>query len=485
MKVQLHVLLFFSAITFALYNSPVVMAQFPCGTQQLTDCNCEGTGMLIADSAPCSFGTAENQLYLLVDENAADVNGDPDDGLVDQVSTSGGFENVTTGDYVMYSLVYALADAATVEAYAAIDADLSGLKALGTETTPGTWESASPMFVLTATPLATVNGDECACPTHQISGVVWLDTNGNGKFDAGEPRPADVTVVLYDSDPALDGKTSAIVGTTTTSANGFYAFDGLADGQYWVGVDPETLPDNNQYFVSPANGANDFEDNDLVIYDESALLGAAGPLTVTDGVFDLANQNTDLAYVNKPSVLAVNLLDFYGMVKTTGNDIYWSTAAELNNETFILERSTDGINYTPIASIAGSGNSNIEKQYQYFDENAPIGISYYRLRSVDTEGNINAMAKVIVLTRQNGNFGLVELFPVPANDIINIAFNNPSQTEVQITIFDVVGKPMATHRASDLGYVKHTFNIAHLPFGMYVVVITNGNETTISKFTKQ
>jgi protocatechuate 3,4-dioxygenase beta subunit len=67
----------------------------------------------------------------------------------------------------------------------------------------------------------------CEKPPASLSGHVVVDVNDNGVFDNGEPGIVGVTVEL------LNGN-GQVVGTTTTDANGFYSFGGLAAGTYSV-----------------------------------------------------------------------------------------------------------------------------------------------------------------------------------------------------------------------------------------------------------
>lgn len=73
---------------------------------------------------------------------------------------------------------------------------------------------------------------------------VWLDADGDGVQDVGEPGLANVTVELYD--PGADGQPGGgddvLVGTAVTDAGGTYLFDHLAPGDYFVDVDGTTLP---------------------------------------------------------------------------------------------------------------------------------------------------------------------------------------------------------------------------------------------------
>jgi SdrD B-like domain/Secretion system C-terminal sorting domain len=61
-----------------------------------------------------------------------------------------------------------------------------------------------------------------------IGDRVWVDNNGNGVQDAGEPSVAGVTVTLYNN-------AGTVIATATTDINGFYLFPGLTPGNYTVG----------------------------------------------------------------------------------------------------------------------------------------------------------------------------------------------------------------------------------------------------------
>jgi len=84
-----------------------------------------------------------------------------------------------------------------------------------------------------------------------IGDTVWLDTNQDGIQDAGELGFPDVVVNLYD---CLDN----FIATTMTDANGFYKFDNLIPGDYYVEfIAPES------YAISPQDqGGDDANDSD-------------------------------------------------------------------------------------------------------------------------------------------------------------------------------------------------------------------------------
>ncbi len=85
--------------------------------------------------------------------------------------------------------------------------------------------------------------------------------------------------------------------------------------------------------------------------------------------------------------LPVELKSF--SAKTAGLDVQlnWTTATEINNDHFTIQRSTDGSHWKEIASISGNGFSTQEIHYEHVDKNPPSGYLYYRLFQQDFNGS--------------------------------------------------------------------------------------------------
>ena len=71
-------------------------------------------------------------------------------------------------------------------------------------------------------------------PPSSISGLVFADASANGQYEAGEPGLAAVTLTLS----GVDSKNAPVSRTTTTDAQGAFAFTGLSAGTYAVAVGP-------------------------------------------------------------------------------------------------------------------------------------------------------------------------------------------------------------------------------------------------------
>jgi len=102
-----------------------------------------------------------------------------------------------------------------------------------------------------------------------VGDFAWEDLDGDGQQDAGEPGLSDVVVRLYDA-------ASNVVGTTTSSATGAYAFTNLAPGIYSVGY---ALPAG--YGGTQANAGNDATDSDA-----DPATGRTAPFLLASGQAD-------------------------------------------------------------------------------------------------------------------------------------------------------------------------------------------------------
>jgi len=90
--------------------------------------------------------------------------------------------------------------------------------------------------------------------------------------------------------------------------------------------------------------------------------------------------------VTSPQPLPVELLYFTADKEPTYNLVHWATASENNSSHFIVERSTDGLEWRNIETVAAAGNSTEKLTYNIVDATVPVTINYYRLIQYDIDG---------------------------------------------------------------------------------------------------
>jgi hypothetical protein len=99
------------------------------------------------------------------------------------------------------------------------------------------------------------------------------------------------------------------------------------------------------------------------------------------------------------SAISVYWGDIFADAKKNENVINWNTNKEINNDRFVVERATDGINFSGIGLIATAGNKNNGNVYNFTDNNFSEGTNYYRVKQIDVEGK--ASYSVVVRVSNN------------------------------------------------------------------------------------
>jgi len=180
---------------------------------------------------------------------------------------------------------------------------------------------------------------------------------------------------------------------------------------------------------------------------------------------------------------AIELMSFSGEAEERGNLLKWITASEFESEYFLLERSTDGDNFEEIAQIDAAGNSNGLLVYDYMDEGAPEGVSYYRLLERDSDGNIEQVSSVISIERERKGLVLISTSPVPAIEYMNVELSSAINELVVVEIYDASGRLVSTSRV-DLteGVNNFTLDTRELSTGVYVMSVLNGQNAVSTRF---
>ncbi|WP_082780263.1 T9SS type A sorting domain-containing protein [Rufibacter sp. DG15C] len=196
-----------------------------------------------------------------------------------------------------------------------------------------------------------------------------------------------------------------------------------------------------------------------------------------------------LAVSPAPNPLPVELVNFAGIARTESVDLNWSTATEINNEKFEIERSVNGKDFVKIGTVKGAGNSNVLRQYRYIDSQPLSGISYYRLKQVDID-QAYEYSKVIAVKGVQSNSNLeADLFPNPVTEkhiLVRLKNHGQNNTPVTFVITDLTGKTVMTKALNpSLQEERVELPIQALKQGMYMVSISSGDATSQQRIVIQ
>ena len=159
--------------------------------------------------------------------------------------------------------------------------------------------------------------------------------------------------------------------------------------------------------------------------------------SISSGAFTSFSKFTLANLVGSGNPLPVELLDFTAVLNKGKVDLNWSTATEINNDYFTLERSADGKEFTALSQISGAGNSHSLLKYSFVDENPLQGLSYYRLKQTDFNGAFTYSK--VQLVNQNAAPSILAYSIV--SDEIHLQLTGYSANEkVSVVIYDLSGR---------------------------------------------
>ena len=197
------------------------------------------------------------------------------------------------------------------------------------------------------------------------------------------------------------------------------------------------------------------------------------------GVPTFSVYNTSWTLTSLTSILPIKLLYFDALPEDDNVKLSWSTATEINNDYFTVEKSIDGDNFFPIGNVSGSGNSTTTIQYSLDDNKPTYGISYYRLKQTDYDGAFSFSDVVPVNYKKTT--GQYSISPNPASD--NAFLISEAGFKSEIFIRNLEGKTIL-HYLVEKSKLIQPLQTTELKQGLYIVEVKTENDSQFLKFIK-
>ncbi len=190
--------------------------------------------------------------------------------------------------------------------------------------------------------------------------------------------------------------------------------------------------------------------------------------------FDVNDQGLNTA---DDSNLPVTLVAFAASSADNAVRLSWTTASEINNHFFAIEKSVDGLFFNEIGKIDGAGTSNVLNNYSFLDNEVAGERVFYRLRQVDFDGTESYSSVITVDTEKLGP--AIDYLFADANGLNIIATTASANT--QLIISDMHGKIIRNQNLA--GSNSHQLHIStlNMPSGVYILSLNDG----INKLTKK
>lgn len=331
--------------------------------------------------------------------------------------------------------------------------------------------------------------------TYKLTGIAWLDENGNGKRDDDEPKMSNITARLVNSD------TGTIIKTATTDSRGEYSFSGISNGNYLVIFDYDTV----KYTVTSYRQAGvETNVNSDAITTKIEQDGKQRNGAVTDviSIQDLSVSNIDIGFVLADTFdlkldKSVTKITAQNKVGTSKSEFDKTKLAKKDIAGKYIASTTVYIEYNISVSNVGDVAGYAKKIVDYIPEGMTFNSSLNKDWYTGTDGNLytSSLADVelkpgetkelkLVLTKQmteentgvvNNNAEIYEDFNIYGISDTNSTPANGVQSENDMSSADAI---LTIKTGESLIYVSVIITSAILGA---IVIFISYNKIVVSK----
>lgn len=218
-------------------------------------------------------------------------------------------------------------------------------------------------------------------------------------------------------------------------------------------------------------------------WDAAVGPGTAGVTTGvgTSGIISSQSTFSPWVLTRGTAMLPVELLSFTLSCKDKQAEVKWSTATEVNNDFFTVERSADALNYVPLGTVTGAGNSSSVQNYSFMDTDPLSGTSFYRLKQTDFNGYTETFQAASISSCTGEGGVSVVIGNGIGNGNIWVSINDAEGQDVLVGITDILGRKVY---AKELRNIPGSYLLnadLQLAPGVYVVNAATASDSFSKK----
>jgi len=155
----------------------------------------------------------------------------------------------------------------------------------------------------------------------------------------------------------------------------------------------------------------------------------------------------------------------------------WTTATEMNNQLFEVQRSFEGSDFASIGFVNGKGTTTERQDYTYRDKILADGKYAYRLKQIDYLGRYEYSDIIEIELRIFNSYMLEQNYPNPFNPTTKIGYGIKEKSKVKVTVLNSIGEEVAllVNEEKEPGFHSLEFNAVNLPSGVYFYQLKAGS----------
>ena len=289
--------------------------------------------------------------------------------------------------------------------------------------------------------------------SYKIAAFATINTQGLDVTD-------NVTVAV-----SLDGVTYEDQITVRGGSNAYWTYDaiGLASTAYTTGGTPTIFSPNTTPGLHTTDGMSTVELTDL-----PETPGLYIRLTITNNKPEEIWTVDKVRLMGNMIVLPVDMRSFTLQNEGAHERLEWITAYENNTDGFIVERGKTQYDFSQIGVVKAIGAGG----YMFMDENPMSGVSYYRIKMMDMDGNFR-YSKIESASRVSKKW---QIYPTLATDFVVLEKTEGLNKNPIIKIVDISGKEIFSQQIDENGDSTVKIPLNTLTKGMYFLKIGDQTE---------
>ncbi|MCX6316632.1 MAG: T9SS type A sorting domain-containing protein [Bacteroidetes bacterium] len=194
--------------------------------------------------------------------------------------------------------------------------------------------------------------------------------------------------------------------------------------------------------------------------------------------YNLVSMPVSLGTLNSCIVLPVTLTTFNHTESDKQIHLFWETSSESGTTEYVVERSSNGVDFTPIGTIPAAGTGTAVRKYNYTDI-SPLYINHYRLKVKDLDGKF-AYSKILYV-KVNGT-GALQVEHTLVKNLLRYQVT-ANAVNARMEMYDMSGRILYTTNVSPGAY---QLDISDLPSGKYILrLLTKEGQHYHQQFIKQ
>lgn len=347
---------------------------------------------------------------------------------------------------------------------------------------------------VTLSSTASVNGGETNTKRIRATNASNTEGQGNGKIQITVNNPSgNVANLGVDFTPTSNlGSSTIIRGHHELQGTGSFT------GNYSVYRNYSIIPTTssnimvNRFYYFPdelgsqtANAAN-LQLFQMVHFGAGPdywhpQITAVSPSFVSSSIMTSDRSGFLFTLGSKDAPLPVDLISFSATCKNEGIQVNWQTASETNSAYFVIEKSSDGINYIPFAQETAQGNSNSLVNYRTLDLNPSADLNYYRLVQYDFNGDAHSYSPIVAQCQNTSEESITPIYHNSGEIFFEISGNMNETYHLKIT--NTIGQIIAIQTFTlEMQHQMISFNNLNIAEGLYHVSMVSKSKIITAPF---